>query len=135
MISYVLYVHIAFQIESRSHKIKFATTTKPNHSKKAIIEQNKMNFSLATATLLATATNVSAFGTIFNEDYFTGGGDVGFGPLGLAPTDEAEFYELPTNELQNGLLAMLGFTGIVAEEFGNDGEEIIFVNLGWSDDR
>merc|ERR1712086_770168 len=60
-------------------------------------------------------------------------GDVGFDPLGLAPEDEAEFYELHTKELQNGRLAMLGFAGMVAQELVNGKE--IFVNLGLSEDR
>jgi len=75
--------------------------------------------------------DVFGSGRIFKEEYFTG--DVGFDPLGLAPEDEAEFYELHTKELQNGRLAMLGFAGMVAQELVNGKE--IFVNLGLSADR
>merc|ERR1712166_643613 len=75
--------------------------------------------------------DVFGSGRVFNEDYFTG--DVGFDPLGLAPTDEAEFYELHTKELQNGRLAMLGVAGMVAQELVNGKE--IFVNAGLSADR
>jgi len=75
--------------------------------------------------------DVLGTGRVFNEDYFPG--DVGFDPLGLAPTDEAEFYELHTKELQNGRLAMLGFAGMVAQELVNGKE--IFVNAGLAQDR
>jgi hypothetical protein len=75
--------------------------------------------------------DVFGTGRVFNEDYFTG--DVGFDPLGLAPTDEAEFYELHTKELQNGRLAMLGFAGMVAQELVNGKE--IFVNAGFAENR
>ena len=75
--------------------------------------------------------DVFGSGRVFNEDYFTG--DVGFDPLGLAPTDEAEFYELHTKELQNGRLAMLGIAGIIAQELVNGKE--IFVNLGLAENR
>merc|ERR1712086_345565 len=75
--------------------------------------------------------DVFGSGRVFKDDYFTG--DVGFDPLGLAPEDEAEFYELHTKELQNGRLAMLGFAGMVAQELVNGKE--IFVNLGLSEDR
>ncbi|KAL7559621.1 hypothetical protein ACA910_001536 [Epithemia clementina (nom. ined.)] len=66
-----------------------------------------------------------------NADYFPG--DVGFDPLGLRPSDPAEFLELHTKELQNGRLAMLGAAGIVAQELVNGKE--IFVNLGFAEDR
>jgi len=75
--------------------------------------------------------DVFGSGRIFKEDYFTG--DVGFDPLGLAPEDETEFYELHTKELQNGRLAMLGWAGMVAQELVNGKE--IFVNLGLAEDR
>jgi light-harvesting complex I chlorophyll a/b binding protein 1 len=68
---------------------------------------------------------------VFKEDYFPG--DVGFDPLGLAPSDPTEFYELHTKELQNGRLAMLGWAGMVAQELVNGKE--IFVNLGLAEDR
>lgn len=65
------------------------------------------------------------------EDYFPG--DVGFDPLGLKPSDPAQFAELSTKELQNGRLAMLGAAGIIAQELVNGKE--IFVNLGLAQDR
>merc|ERR1711865_765707 len=65
--------------------------------------------------------DVLGTGRIFKDEYFPG--DVGFDPLGLASTDAAEFNELHTKELQNGRLAMLGFSGMVAQELVN-GEEI-----------
>jgi len=43
-------------------------------------------------------------------------GDVGFDPLGLKPTDPAEFATMQTKELQNGRLAMLGVAGMCAQE-------------------
>merc|ERR1712107_256919 len=64
--------------------------------------------------------DVLGSGRVFYEDYFPG--DVGFDPLGLAPKDADEFFELHTKELQNGRLAMLGFSGMVAQELVN-GEE------------
>ena len=49
-----------------------------------------------------------------NEDYYPG--DVGFDPLGLKPSDPAEFAEMQTKELQNGRLAMLAAAGFMAQE-------------------
>jgi hypothetical protein len=66
-----------------------------------------------------------------NDDYYPG--DVGFDPLGLKPSDPAEFEAIATKELQNGRLAMLGAAGIIAQELTN-GEEI-FVYLGLAPDR
>jgi hypothetical protein len=43
-------------------------------------------------------------------------GDLGFDPLGLKPTDPAEFKEMATKELNNGRLAMIGMAGMVAQE-------------------
>lgn len=65
-------------------------------------------------------------GRVLKKGYFPG--DVGFDPLGLAPTDPDEFLELHTKELQNGRLAMIGWAGMVAQELVNGKE--IFVNLG-----
>jgi len=50
-------------------------------------------------------------------------GDVGFDPLGLKPTDEAELFELQTKELNNGRLAMIAIAGFVVQEL-NGGQEI-----------
>ena len=54
---------------------------------------------------------------VLNEDYYPG--DVGFDPLGLKPTDKAEFDEMATKELQNGRLAMLAAAGFIAQELVN----------------
>jgi len=43
-------------------------------------------------------------------------GDIGFDPLGLKPSDPAEFREMQTKELQNGRLAMLAAAGFMAQE-------------------
>ena len=60
--------------------------------------------------------NRAAVGQL-NEDYYPG--DVGFDPLGLKPTDPAEFNEMATKELQNGRLAMLAAAGFIAQELVN----------------
>lgn len=49
-----------------------------------------------------------------NDSYYPG--DIGFDPLGLKPSDAAEFAEMQTKELQNGRLAMLGAMGMIAQE-------------------
>jgi len=43
-------------------------------------------------------------------------GDFGFDPLGLKPTDPAEFKTMQTKELNNGRLAMIAAAGMVAQE-------------------
>jgi len=43
-------------------------------------------------------------------------GDYGFDPLGLKPTNAAEFSEMATKEINNGRLAMLAITGMVGQE-------------------
>jgi hypothetical protein len=48
------------------------------------------------------------------EDHIPG--DVGFDPLGLKPTDEKEFLDLHTKELNNGRLAMIATAGFIAQE-------------------
>jgi len=73
-------------------------------------------------------------GTVFQdlrEDYYPG--DVGFDPLGLKPSDPAEFEALHTKELQNGRLAMIGIAGMVVQEIVNGKE--IFVSMGVAPDR
>merc|ERR1719235_2608904 len=50
-------------------------------------------------------------------------GDFGFDPLGLKPTDPAEFKEMQTKELNNGRLAMIGAAGMIAQELVS-GEKI-----------
>jgi len=49
-----------------------------------------------------------------NDDYYPG--DIGFDPLGLKPTDGAEYAEMQTKELQHGRLAMLGAMGMIVQE-------------------
>merc|ERR1712154_176619 len=49
-----------------------------------------------------------------NDDYYPG--DIGFDPLGLKPTDPAEFAEMQTKELNNGRLAMFAAIGMIVQE-------------------
>ena len=46
-------------------------------------------------------------------------GDLGFDPLGLAPSDPAEFAEMQTKESQSGRLAMIAAAGFLAQEAVN----------------
>jgi len=55
-----------------------------------------------------------AFGALLRDDYYPG--DIGFDPLGLKPTDPAEFAAMQTKELQNGRLAMLAAMGMIVQE-------------------
>jgi len=43
-------------------------------------------------------------------------GDYGFDPLGLKPTNAAEYNEMATKEINNGRLAMLAIAGMVGQE-------------------
>jgi hypothetical protein len=43
-------------------------------------------------------------------------GDIGFDPLGLKPTDPAEFAAMQTKELNNGRLAMFAAIGMIGQE-------------------
>merc|ERR1711981_665678 len=52
--------------------------------------------------------------TKLNDNYYPG--DIGFDPLGLKPTDPAEFAEMQTKELQNGRLAMIAAMGMIVQE-------------------
>ena len=54
---------------------------------------------------------------LLKADYIPG--DIGFDPLGLKPTDRAEFEIMATKELQNGRLAMLAAAGFMAQELTN----------------
>jgi hypothetical protein len=63
---------------------------------------------------------------LLREDYVPG--DIGFDPLGLKPTDPAEFEVMQTKELQNGRLAMLAAAGFMAQELANG--QGILENLG-----
>merc|ERR1711920_1171106 len=49
-----------------------------------------------------------------NDEYYPG--DIGFDPLGMKPTDPAEFAEMQTKELNNGRLAMLAAAGMIVQE-------------------
>ena len=46
-------------------------------------------------------------------------GDMGFDPLGLKPTDAAEFAEMQSKELNNGRLAMIAVAGMVGQELAS----------------
>ena len=48
------------------------------------------------------------------DDYYPG--DIGFDPLGLKPTDPAEYAEMQTKELSNGRLGMLAAIGMIGQE-------------------
>lgn len=50
----------------------------------------------------------------YRADYVHG--DLGWDPLGVKPTDDAEMRKMQTKELNNGRLAMFGVMGILAEE-------------------
>mmetsp|Transcript_32151 Transcript_32151/g.30647 ORF Transcript_32151/g.30647 Transcript_32151/m.30647 type:complete len:232 (+) Transcript_32151:57-752(+) len=51
------------------------------------------------------------------ENYVNG--DLGFDPLGLRPTGQAEFDLIRTKEINNGRLAMIAVAGIIAQELVN----------------
>jgi hypothetical protein len=51
------------------------------------------------------------------DNYYPG--DIGFDPLGLKPTNPADFSRMQTKELQNGRLAMLAVAGMCAQELVN----------------
>mmetsp|Transcript_9270 Transcript_9270/g.18672 ORF Transcript_9270/g.18672 Transcript_9270/m.18672 type:complete len:213 (+) Transcript_9270:186-824(+) len=59
---------------------------------------------------------------LLRETYIPG--NLGFDPLGLKPTDPAEFELMQTKELQNGRLAMLAAAGFLAQELV-DGKGIL----------
>merc|ERR1719230_2027835 len=46
-------------------------------------------------------------------------GDLGFDPMGLKPSAEAELKEMQTKELNNGRLAMIGIAGMVGQELAS----------------
>ena len=48
------------------------------------------------------------------DDYYPG--DIGFDPLGLKPTNPAEYAAMQTKELSNGRLGMLAAAGMIAQE-------------------
>jgi hypothetical protein len=48
------------------------------------------------------------------DNYYPG--DIGFDPLGLKPTNAAEYASMQTKELSNGRLAMLAAIGMIGQE-------------------
>ena len=70
------------------------------------------------------------------DDYIPG--DLGFDPLGLKPTDPAEFREMQEKELSHGRLGMIAAAGFLAQEAATGqtwaSEDTVFENLvfgGW----
>lgn len=51
-------------------------------------------------------------------------GDLGFDPLGLAPEDEDELYDMKTKELNHGRLAMIAIAAFAAQEDEERGSSI-----------
>ncbi|KAJ9515816.1 hypothetical protein QJQ45_008656 [Haematococcus lacustris] len=51
-------------------------------------------------------------------------GNLGFDPLGLAPTEPEALKEMKTKELNNGRLAMIAIAGFVLQEVAEPGVEI-----------
>jgi len=49
-----------------------------------------------------------------NDNYYPG--DIGFDPLGLKPTDPAEYADMQTKELNHGRLAMFAAMGMIVQE-------------------
>jgi len=50
-------------------------------------------------------------------------GDIGFDPLGIKPTNDADMLEMQNKELNNGRLAILAVAGIVGQEWAT-GEKL-----------
>jgi len=63
-------------------------------------------------------TDRSEGSPLLRESYYPG--DIGFDPMGLKPTDAAEFANMQTKELQNGRLAMLASMGFIVQELVNN---------------
>merc|ERR1712232_1298131 len=55
-----------------------------------------------------------SFGALLRKQYYPG--DIGFDPLGLKPSDPAEFVDMQNKELNNGRLAMLAAIGMIVQE-------------------
>ena len=53
-------------------------------------------------------------GNLLKEDYYPG--DLAWDPLGLKPTDPAEFKLMQERELSHGRLGMLAAAGFIAQE-------------------
>merc|ERR1719373_82331 len=74
-------------------------------------------FLLSIIEVFAVFTFNSPFGGelwSIRSDYASG--DLGFDPMGLKPTNAAEFKEMQTKELNNGRLAMIAIAGMVGQE-------------------
>ena len=61
------------------------------------------------------------------ENYYPG--DLGFDPLGLKPSDPADFARMQAKELSNGRLAMIAAAGMCVQEQVNG--KAILENLGF----
>merc|ERR1711924_542459 len=74
----------------------------------AALEAKRISVGFATPTESklneARAGGISQSFQRLRDDYVPG--DLGFDPLGLKPTDPAEYYEMQTKDIQNGRLAM-----------------------------
>merc|ERR1712032_1113119 len=57
---------------------------------------------------------------VLNDDYIPG--DLGWDPLGIKPTNKAEFEVMQTRELNNGRLAMFAIAGEIAQELATGKE-------------
>jgi len=84
----------------------------------AALEAKRISIGFATPTEStlneARAGGISQSFQRLRDDYVPG--DLGFDPLGLKPTDPAEYFEMQTKEIQNGRLAMIAAAGFLAQE-------------------
>lgn len=55
-----------------------------------------------------------ATGNLLKDNYFPG--DIGFDPLSLKPQNALDFENIEAKELNNGRLAMVAISGMVAQE-------------------
>lgn len=60
-----------------------------------------------------TVSGMTGVGDL-KESYYPG--DLGFDPLGIAPKNTNEFTIMQTQELDLGRIAMIGVTGMIAQE-------------------
>lgn len=58
-----------------------------------------------------------ATGDVLKHKYYPG--DIGFDPLGLKPNNALDFENIETKELNNGRLAIIAISGMVAQELVN----------------
>ena len=82
--------------------------------------------------LTSTGKTINANGDLVMKSYVPG--DLGFDPLGLAPTDPAEFAEMREKELAHCRLGMIAAAGFLAQEAVTGktwaAEDSIFERLG-----